>query len=54
MQTFSVRRGHTVAVYTSGCRSTSVGHQNKPIKVSHTGAPVDTRGVSMCETLPKR
>ncbi|PIO23623.1 hypothetical protein AB205_0127980 [Aquarana catesbeiana] len=34
--------------------STSVGHQNKLFRVSHTGAPVDTRGVSMCENLPKK
>ncbi|PIO32314.1 hypothetical protein AB205_0103430 [Aquarana catesbeiana] len=48
MQTrFCVRRGHSAAVYTSGHRSTSVGHQNKIfIRVSHTGAPVDTIGVS--------
>ncbi|PIO12039.1 hypothetical protein AB205_0095100 [Aquarana catesbeiana] len=25
---FYVRRGHSAAVYTSGCWSTSVGHQN--------------------------
>ncbi|PIO11403.1 hypothetical protein AB205_0207970 [Aquarana catesbeiana] len=39
MQTrFCVRRGHSAAVYTSGCRSTSVGHQNKHfIRESHTG-----------------
>ncbi|PIO40211.1 hypothetical protein AB205_0161670 [Aquarana catesbeiana] len=35
-------------------KSTSVGHQNKLFRVSHTGAPVDTSGVSICETLPKK
>ncbi|PIO35869.1 hypothetical protein AB205_0117350 [Aquarana catesbeiana] len=55
MQTsFSARRGHSAAVYTSVRRSTSVGHQNKLFRVSHTGAPVDTRGLCMCDTLPKR
>ncbi|PIO23166.1 hypothetical protein AB205_0177720 [Aquarana catesbeiana] len=55
MQTrFSVRRGHSAAVYTSVRRSTSVGHQNNLLRVSHTGAPVDTRGLSMCDTLPKK
>ncbi|PIO11875.1 hypothetical protein AB205_0025120 [Aquarana catesbeiana] len=56
MQTrFSVKRGHSAAVYTSGRRSTSVAHQNTLFSVSHTGAPVDTRGLSMCETLiPKK
>ncbi|PIO27151.1 hypothetical protein AB205_0162390, partial [Aquarana catesbeiana] len=49
-----VRRRHSAAFYTSGRRSTSVGHQNKLFRVSHTGAPVDTRGVSMCDTLPKK
>ncbi|PIO28515.1 hypothetical protein AB205_0126160, partial [Aquarana catesbeiana] len=42
-----VRRGHSAAVDTSGRRSTSVGHQNTLFRVSHTGASVDTRGVSM-------
>ncbi|PIO11044.1 hypothetical protein AB205_0060890 [Aquarana catesbeiana] len=51
---FSVRRGHSAAVYTSGRRSTCVGHQNTLFRLSHTGAPVDTRGVSMWETLPKK
>ncbi|PIO40697.1 hypothetical protein AB205_0150630 [Aquarana catesbeiana] len=48
MQTrFCVRRGHSATVYTSGCRRTSVGHQNKLfIRVSHTGAPVNNIGVS--------
>ncbi|PIN96726.1 hypothetical protein AB205_0030230 [Aquarana catesbeiana] len=50
----NVRRGHSAAVYTSGLRITSVGHQNKLFRVSHTGTPVDTRGVSMCETCPKK
>ncbi|PIO15610.1 hypothetical protein AB205_0166460 [Aquarana catesbeiana] len=55
MQTcFSVRRGHSAAVYTSGHRSTSVGHQNNLFRVSHAVAPVDTRGLSMCETLTKK
>ncbi|PIO30249.1 hypothetical protein AB205_0013920, partial [Aquarana catesbeiana] len=49
-----VRRGHSAAVYTSGGRSTSVGHQNKLFRVSHTGAPVDTRGLYMCETCTKQ
>ncbi|PIO36567.1 hypothetical protein AB205_0075850, partial [Aquarana catesbeiana] len=50
----NVRRGHTAAVYTSGLRSTSVGHKNKLFGVSHTGAPVNTWGVYMCETCPKK
>ncbi|PIO25820.1 hypothetical protein AB205_0120150, partial [Aquarana catesbeiana] len=37
-----VRRGHSATVYTSGRRSTSVGHQKNLFRVSHTGAPVDT------------
>ncbi|PIO41098.1 hypothetical protein AB205_0041060, partial [Aquarana catesbeiana] len=50
-----VRRGHSAAVYTSGCRSTSVGHQNKLFRVSNTGAPVGTIGVSPCgKTEQKR
>ncbi|PIO29733.1 hypothetical protein AB205_0211700, partial [Aquarana catesbeiana] len=49
-----VKRGHSAAVYTSGRRSTSVGHQNKLFRVSHTGAPVDTRDVSMCENCTKK
>ncbi|PIO09300.1 hypothetical protein AB205_0006440, partial [Aquarana catesbeiana] len=49
-----VRRGHSAAVYTSGGRSTTVGHQNKLFRVSHTGAPVDTRDVSMCENCTKK
>ncbi|PIO10107.1 hypothetical protein AB205_0170240 [Aquarana catesbeiana] len=31
-----------------------MGHQNKLFRVSHTGAPVDTRGVSMCENCTKK
>ncbi|PIO11255.1 hypothetical protein AB205_0016020 [Aquarana catesbeiana] len=50
----NVRRGHSAAVYTSGLRSTSVGHKNKLFMVSHTGTPVDTRGVSMCKTCSKK
>ncbi|PIO23028.1 hypothetical protein AB205_0114190 [Aquarana catesbeiana] len=50
----NVRRGHSAAVYTSGLRSTSVGDKNKLFRVSHTGIPVDTWGVSMCETWPKK
>ncbi|PIO26650.1 hypothetical protein AB205_0150760, partial [Aquarana catesbeiana] len=49
-----VRRGHSAAVYTSGHRSTSVGHQNKLFWVSPTGGPVDTRGLYMCETCTKQ
>ncbi|PIO11745.1 hypothetical protein AB205_0048630 [Aquarana catesbeiana] len=33
----NVRRGHSAAVYTSGLRSTSVGHKNKLFKVFYTG-----------------
>ncbi|PIO12849.1 hypothetical protein AB205_0036860, partial [Aquarana catesbeiana] len=47
-------RGHSAAVYTSGHRSTSVGHQNNLFRVSHTGAPVYTRGPSMCENCTKK
>ncbi|PIO12449.1 hypothetical protein AB205_0033170 [Aquarana catesbeiana] len=55
MQTgFSVSRRHSAAVYTSGRRSTSMEHQNKLFMVSHAGAPVDTRGLSMCETCTKQ
>ncbi|PIO22510.1 hypothetical protein AB205_0140470 [Aquarana catesbeiana] len=55
MQTwFSVRRGHSAAVYTSGRRRTSVGLQNTLFRVSHAGALVDTMGVSMWETLSKK
>ncbi|PIN97455.1 hypothetical protein AB205_0101420 [Aquarana catesbeiana] len=55
MQTlFSVRRGQSAAVYTSGRRSTSVGHQNQLFRVFHTGAPLDTRDLYMCDTLPKK
>ncbi|PIO38719.1 hypothetical protein AB205_0059100 [Aquarana catesbeiana] len=50
----NVRRGHSAAVYTSGLRSTRVGHKNKLFRVSHTSTPVDTWGVSMCETCPKK
>ncbi|PIO29323.1 hypothetical protein AB205_0207330, partial [Aquarana catesbeiana] len=50
----NVRRGHSAAVYTSGLRGTSVGHKNKLFRVSHTGAPVDTWGVYLCETFPKK
>ncbi|PIO32195.1 hypothetical protein AB205_0079590 [Aquarana catesbeiana] len=48
MQTrFCVRRGHSAAVYTSGCWSTSLGQKNTLfIMGSHTGAPVYTIGVS--------
>ncbi|PIO26805.1 hypothetical protein AB205_0200210 [Aquarana catesbeiana] len=31
-----------------------VGHQNTLFRVSHTGALVDTRGLSMCDTLQKK
>ncbi|PIO15680.1 hypothetical protein AB205_0100270 [Aquarana catesbeiana] len=51
---FSIRRGHLAAVYTSGCRSTSVGHHNTLVIVSQASAPVDTRGLSMCETCTKQ
>ncbi|PIO33640.1 hypothetical protein AB205_0002730, partial [Aquarana catesbeiana] len=51
---WNVRRGHSAAVYTFGHRSTSVGYQNKLFRVSHTGTPVNTWGVSMCETHPKK
>ncbi|PIO36057.1 hypothetical protein AB205_0104980 [Aquarana catesbeiana] len=50
----NVRRGHSAAIYTSGRRSTSVGHKNKLFRVSHTGTPVDTWGVSMFETCAKK
>ncbi|PIO11822.1 hypothetical protein AB205_0164060, partial [Aquarana catesbeiana] len=50
----NVRRGHSAAVYTSGLRSTSVGHQSTFFRVTHTGAPVDTWGVSICETWSKK
>ncbi|PIO40866.1 hypothetical protein AB205_0016960 [Aquarana catesbeiana] len=50
----NVRRGHSTAVYTSGLRSTSVGHKNRLFRVSHTGTLVDTWDVSMCETCPKK
>ncbi|PIO09528.1 hypothetical protein AB205_0015950 [Aquarana catesbeiana] len=48
MQTrFCVRRGHSVAVYTSGHRHTSVEpHNTLFIRGSHTGAPVYTIGVT--------
>ncbi|PIO38735.1 hypothetical protein AB205_0127420 [Aquarana catesbeiana] len=48
MQTrFYVRKGHSAAVYTSGRRSSSVGHKNKLfIRGSHIGAPVNNIGMS--------
>ncbi|PIO33724.1 hypothetical protein AB205_0064940 [Aquarana catesbeiana] len=52
MQTrFCVRRGHSAAVYTSGHRSTSVGHQNTLfIRCSS----VYYRGDSICEACTKQ
>ncbi|PIO37104.1 hypothetical protein AB205_0213780, partial [Aquarana catesbeiana] len=36
------------------CSLDGVGHQNTLFRVSDTGAPVDTRGLSMCENCTKK
>ncbi|PIO11937.1 hypothetical protein AB205_0147150 [Aquarana catesbeiana] len=49
-----LKREDTQQLFTHLDSSTSVGHQKKLFRVSHTGAPVDTWCVSMCENVTKR